>query len=66
MNFSWLKRKFGKTVFWLIQEKQYTPFQLMSIKGKHKSLKGFFAARRMTLSEKESNLIADFFFHVSE
>jgi len=38
----------------------------MSIRGKHKSLKGFFAAKRMTLSEKESQLIADFIFHVIE
>lgn len=66
MNLTWLKRKFGKTIFWLIQEKQYTPFQLMSIRGKHKSLKGFFAAKRMTLSDKESELISEFFFHVSE
>ena len=38
----------------------------MSIRGKRKSLKGFFAAKRMTLSEKESELISEFYFHVIE
>lgn len=60
-----VKRSFFKSVFWLIHEKQFTPFQILKLFGKERSLKKYYGSKRMKLVDQEIDLFTKYYHEVT-
>lgn len=50
----------------MINEKQWTPFQLMSVMGKGRALKKFYGSKRLQLNNQEADLFSKFYYEVTQ
>ena len=58
------RMKMFRAVFYLIEEWQFTPFQLMSVIGRKRAMTKYYKSKRLALSEQQSELFANFYYEV--
>lgn len=55
-----------KTALYFIMDKQVTPFSLMKLTGKQRSMNKYYKSKRLKLDEQESSLFSKFYYLVTE